>query len=165
MTQNMLQQMKMAVENLSAIRNVGRVLGVRGGTIQVGGVADSATVGDRAHVQCDSREIPGEVVRLEANGTHVLLDGPLDGVCLGNRVIFEKPPIFAPDDSWIGRVIDPFGQAIDDGPIMRGPKQMPLRGEPINPSKRRAMGARLETGMTVFNTISTLTKEKRKPLQ
>jgi flagellum-specific ATP synthase len=161
MTQNILKQMTTAVENLSVIHNVGRVLGVHGGTIQVGGVGDSATVGDRVRVFSNTREIPGEVVRLEANGTHVLLDGALDGVCLGDRVVFERPPVFAPDASWIGRVIDPDGRPLDGGPLLPGTVPRRMRADPLSSHQRRAMGARLETGIAAFNTVLPIVQGQR----
>jgi flagellum-specific ATP synthase len=161
MAQNILQQMTVAVENLSATHNVGRVLGVHGGTIQVGGVGDSATVGDRARVYSDVREISGEVVRLEKNGTHVLIDGALDGVCLGNRVVFEKSPLFAPDDSWVGRVIDPDGCPIDGRSLLPGVTPRRLRAEPPAPHQRRPMGKRLETGIAAFNTLLPIVQGQR----
>ncbi|MCG3269113.1 FliI/YscN family ATPase [Yoonia sp. I 8.24] len=161
MAQNILQQMTIAVENLSVVRNVGRVLGVHGGTVQVGGVGDSATVGDRARVFSDTREIAGEVVRLDSNGTHVLLVGALDGVCLGNRVVFERPPVFAPDASWIGRVIDPDGRPLDGAPLLPGTVPRRMRADPPSPHQRRAMGARLETGLAAFNTLLPIVQGQR----
>jgi flagellum-specific ATP synthase len=63
--------------------------------------------------------------------------------------------------SWLGRVIDPFGQALDGSAILRGPRPYPLRGQPINPTDRRGLGARLETGMKVFNTLLPLVRGQR----
>ncbi|SFR51743.1 flagellum-specific ATP synthase [Yoonia tamlensis] len=161
MTQNILQQMTNAVENLVVLRNVGRVTGVHGGTIQVGNVGDSATVGDRARVFTATREIAGEVVRLEQSATYVLLDGALDGVCLGDRVVFERPPVFAPDASWIGRVIDPDGCPIDGFPLLPGVAARRLRADPPPAHQRRGMGARLETGIAAFNTLLPIVQGQR----
>lgn len=55
-------------------------------------------------------------------------------------------------------MIDPFGQALDGRPILRGGDPRPLRGVPMNPTERRVLGARLETGMAVFNTLLPLVR-------
>ena len=58
-------------------------------------------------------------------------------------------------------MIDPFGQALDGRPILRGAEPRPLRGVPMNPTERRVLGARLETGMAVFNTLLPLVRGQR----
>ena len=161
MTQNILEQAAAAVENLRGVHKVGRVLGVHGGTVQVGGANDSIKVGDRARVFCDERQISGEIVRLDRDGAYVLLDGPSDGICLSDRVVFDGSPIFAPDNSWIGRVIDPDGVPIDGRPLLPGVTPRPLRVDPPAPHQRRPMGARIETGLAVFNTLLPIVQGQR----
>ncbi|WP_394180931.1 FliI/YscN family ATPase [Yoonia maritima] len=161
MTQNILEQAATAVANLRAVHKVGRVSGVHGGTVQIGGANHSVKVGDRARVFSDGRQIHGEIVRLDQHGAHALLDGPSDGVCLADRVVFGPPPIFAPDDSWIGRVIDPDGLPIDGRPLLPGVTPRRIRAEPPAPHQRRAMGARIETGLAVFNTLLPIVQGQR----
>ena len=157
----MLKQMTTALGDLHAIHRVGRVSGVSGGTVQVSGVGDSAKVGDRTQLLCDGRTVDGEVVRLERDYVNILLDGAADGVCLGDRVIFDRPPVFAPDKSWIGRVIDPDGLPIDGRPLLPGHMPRRLRAAPPAPHARRAMGARIETGIAVFNTLLPIVRGQR----
>jgi len=71
------------------------------------------------------------------------------------------PSQIAPDDAWIGRVIDPMGRALDGRPILRGARPRPLRGVPMNPTERRVLGARLETGLAVFNTLLPIVRGQR----
>ncbi|WP_084625686.1 FliI/YscN family ATPase [Loktanella sp. S4079] len=161
MPQNILDQATAAVKNLRSVHYVGRVSGVHGGTVQVAGQVDSVKVGDRARVLSEGHEIHAEIVRLDQNGIHLLLDGASEGVCLGDRVVFEPAPKFAPDISWMGRVIDPDGRPLDGRPLLPGVTPRRLRQEPPSPHQRRPMGQRLETGLAVFNTLLPIVQGQR----
>jgi len=157
-----LEALTSEISFLQPVRPVGRIVALGGGTVVVTGLSDNAALGDLVDMPtADGARMRGEVLTLTPESITVLPDGSAEGLQIGDRVILLGQDGIAPDESWIGRVIDPFGQAIDGGPIMRGAKQQPLRGEPINPSKRRAMGARLETGMTVFNTLLPIVQGQR----
>lgn len=161
MTADILEKITAQIATLTPLHRVGRVLGVSAGMVQVGGLVDVARVGDRAFVHIEKQEIAGEIVKLDATGAHVLVDGTPDGVSIGDRVRLEPPPAFAPDDSWIGRVIDPDGQAIDGRPLVPGCTPRQLRAAAPAAHARRAMGQRLETGLAVFNTLLPLVQGQR----
>lgn len=161
MIKNMLGQMQMAVSDLHPVHKVGRVTGVSGGTVQVGNVTDSAHVGDLATVTLDTKQMVGEVVKLDWKTVHLLMDGEPDGISIGDRVVFSGPPMFAPDVTWIGRVIDPDGRPIDGRPLLPGLIPRNRRASPPSAHARRAMGERLETGLAVFNTLLPLVQGQR----
>ncbi len=161
MMDNLIERMTAAVVASQPLRDVGSVVGVSGGGILVGGVKDRVSIGDRAHVQTSTGELRGEVVKLDGVAAHLLLDGAADGVSLGDRVVILRAPKFAPDASWIGRIIDPDGLPIDDQPLLPGMSQRSLRATPPPPHQRRSLGARLETGMAVFNTLLPLVRGQR----
>lgn len=161
MAADMLEKMTAQMAMLTPLQRVGRVLGVSSGMVQVGGLADVVRVGDRGFIHIGKQEVAGEVVKLDGIGAHVLVDGMPDGVSIGDRVRLERPPQFAPDDSWIGRVIDPDGQAIDGQPLLPGLMARKLRAAPPPAHDRRPMGQRLETGLAVFNTLLPLVQGQR----
>ncbi len=158
---NLIRQMTAAIANLQSVYDVGRVTGVAGGSVQIGGVKDCASIGDRARVHTGGGMVHGEVVKLDADAVHLLIDGAPDGVSLGDRVVILQRAEFAPDASWIGRIIDPDGQPIDGRPLLPGVDPHPLRAAPPEPHRRRALGARLETGLAVFNTLLPLVQGQR----
>lgn len=150
------------IEAIQPVRPVGRVSALGGGTMTVTGLSAEASLGDLVKLSCKTGDaLRGEILTLSPNSVTVLPDGPAEGVLIGDRVILAGQDGIAPHESWIGRVIDPFGQALDGGPILRGGKTYPLRGEPLNPTLRRGLGARLETGMTVFNTLLPVVRGQR----
>lgn len=161
MSSDLFERMTAQIAVLTSVHRVGRVLGVSAGMVQVGGVTDAARVGDRAFVQLAMGEVEGEVVKLDAAGAHLLVDGTPEGISIGDRVRLEPPPKFAPDASWIGRVIDPDGRPVDGRSLLPGLHPRPLRASPPAAHARRSMGARLETGFAVFNTLLPLVRGQR----
>ncbi len=141
---------------------VGRVAAVDGGVLHVAGLSRSARVGDLLTVRLrDGSQIGGEVIRLGGATLVMLPDAPVQGVALGDRVLLRSDPGIAPHDGWLGRLIDPYGMPLDGQPLLAGPVTSSLRAAPPAPSRRRALGARLETGMAIFNTMLPIVEGQR----
>jgi flagellum-specific ATP synthase len=161
MSENVLDKMRAAIEMLDITQRVGRVTGVFAGTVQFQCTGAIIRVGDRAQVKANDRFIDGEVIRLEAQQGYSLLDGPADGICVDDRITLQTPAKFAPDISWVGRVIDPDGAPLDGRPLLRGMTPASLNAHPPPAHSRRAMGGRLETGLAVFNTLLPIVRGQR----
>jgi flagellar biosynthesis/type III secretory pathway ATPase len=127
MTENLLDQLRIAVQRLDPVRAGGRVRGVCAGTVQIGGLPGSVQIGDRARIVTRQASLTGEIVRLDPSLAHLLVDGAVDGVSIGDRVIIDSPADFAPDDSWIGRVIDPDGCPLDERALAWPGRAVPAR--------------------------------------
>lgn len=154
MSHSRLESLQAAIDSLRLSRPVGRVAEVGQGVLRISGLAGVARIDDRLTLmRRDSRPLEGEVLQLRSDAVVMLPDEEIEGVSLGDRVHLEGRPVFAPSDSWIGRVIDPLGQPLDDAPLLRGPVARELRAPPPDPARRRGFGARLETGMAVLNTM------------
>jgi len=159
-----LETLRAEVATCVAVRLLGRVAGVEAGVLRVTGDTAAWRLGDQVLVERDAaagNRLGGEVVALDGGGVTVLADAASDGVRLGDRVEHRGPAGLAPDDGWIGRIVDPFGRAMDGRPLMRGPAERSLRGAPPAPATRRRLGARLETGVAVFNTMLPLVRGQR----
>jgi flagellum-specific ATP synthase len=152
------------IGQIAAVRlsvRVGRVAEVSRGTLRVTGLERVAGLGDRVIIRMTSGVLGGEVIRLSDQGVTVLPDGAAEGLAIGDAVDLTGALSIAPDDSWIGRVVDPFGQPLDGRPMMQGPIARSLRGDPPAAAARRRLGARLETGVAVFDTLLPLVRGQR----
>ncbi|WP_231388693.1 FliI/YscN family ATPase [Pseudooceanicola algae] len=130
--------------------------------MRVTGLGRHARLGDILKItRLDGGELHGEVVKLDRDAVTVLPDAPAEGVSLGDRVVLRGPLRIAPDDSWVGRVIDPHGQPLDGRPILPGTHWKSLRNDPPAPATRRVLGPRLETGMAVLNTLLPIVEGQR----
>ena len=149
---------------IDAIRiaaRVGRVEELGRGAIHVGGLSSDVVLGDRVLIRTRSAEIGGEVVRISRDQISVLPDQPPEGAAIGDAVEVLGHANIAPDDSWIGRIIDPYGRPLDGRPIFRGRMERPLRAAAPAAARRRRLGGRLATGTAVFNTLLPLVRGQR----
>lgn len=154
------EQIAAAVRRDRVCRRVGRIARIEAGLLQVANLADQAALGDQVRIGPEGL-IRGEVLRLDDRFVSILPEGFGEGLRLGHRVILDGASTLAPDDSWIGRIIDPHGKPFDKRPLVPGEQARPLQGTPINPTLRKPMGARMETGLSVFNTLLPIARGQR----
>ena len=130
--------------------------------MQVSGLGHAARLGDRARIVARQGVVlSAEVIRIGEGLVHLLPEGTAEGVSLADPVRLEPAPAFAPDDSWIGRVLDPDGRPLDGRPLLPGLRPRALRADPPLAGQRRAMGERIGTGFAVFDTLLPLARGQR----
>jgi flagellum-specific ATP synthase len=146
------------LEEVRVSAPLGRVAAVTGSSLRVVGLAEAARQGDRVMI---AGKLAGEVIAMDSAGLLVMADGVADGIALGAEVRYLGAAEIAPDASWIGRIIDPYGQPLDGRPLFRGPRARSLRADAPPAAQRRRMGARLSTGVAVFDTMLPLARGQR----
>lgn len=150
------------IAGIDAVHAIGRVSAVAGATLEIAGLSGMARLGDRLRVQRrGGADLWGEVLALARDHVVMLPDEAPIGVALGDRASLRGAGTIAPSDKWIGRVIDPLGRPMDGRALMRGPAPRPLRADPPPPAQREPLGARLETGSAVFNTLLPIVRGQR----
>lgn len=149
------------IAQMQSVRNVGRVRSVDGTTIWITGLAHTACIGDRMRLFHPEGELEGEVLRIRDDLVAMLPDEAADGVSQGDRVAVLGAPVLAPCDSWIGRVIDPYGRPLDGAPLAPGAHRRPFRSSPPPAAARRGLGERLATGLAVFDTLLPIVQGQR----
>ncbi|WP_369954285.1 FliI/YscN family ATPase [Sedimentitalea sp. XS_ASV28] len=143
-------------------RPVGRVVGVRGGAVQIAGIAQEAHIGDHLVLRRGAGpQLAGEVLQIDQGIVHMLPDGAADGVAIGDRALLHPMPAFAPADHWIGRVVDPYGASLDGKPILRGEDLRDIMAAPPPAVERMPLGARVGTGLSVLNTMLPVVEGQR----
>ncbi|UOA28826.1 FliI/YscN family ATPase [Pseudosulfitobacter sp. DSM 107133] len=144
------------------VHRIGRVTRAEGSTLHVSGLGNTAHIGDRALLSGQNHlRLSGEVVQLNDDGLVLLPDGEMDGVAIGDRVILQGAAEIAPHDGWIGRIVDPDGRPLDGKLLLEGVTARPLRAKPPLPAQRRALGARMNTGLAALNTVLPIVQGQR----
>ncbi|MFD0859992.1 FliI/YscN family ATPase [Roseovarius aquimarinus] len=150
------------IGGLSPRHAVGRVRAAGGATLEIAGLDQAARIGDRlAVMRRDGSWLEGEVLNLAGGCAVMLPDEAPTGVALGDRAVLRGASGIAPSAAWLGRIVDPFGRPIDGRALPRGARERPLRASPPPAALREPLGARLETGLAVFNTFLPIARGQR----
>ncbi|MBV2359330.1 FliI/YscN family ATPase [Thalassococcus sp. CAU 1522] len=149
------------IAGLRPVQAVGRVQSVDGTVIWIRGLAHRAAIGDRLRLFHGAQVLGGDVLRIRDDLVAMLPDEGAEGVSQGDRVAVVGPPVLAPDDSWVGRVIDPYARPLDGRPLTIGKEARPFRAAPPAAAFRKPLGARLATGLAVFDTLLPIVRGQR----
>lgn len=162
MQQPRLEGLRNRIAGVTPIRPFGRVVSVDGTYLMVDGLGQKVRMGDQLRlVRSRGAPLRGEVLKIAPNGVMMLPDDALEGVALGDRVFLMPEAQIAPHDGWVGRVVDPYGAPLDGRPLRGGMELRPIHARPPDPACRGRMGARLETGMVLFNTMLPIVRGQR----
>jgi flagellum-specific ATP synthase len=162
MTNQALAALTSQIAAIAPRQRFGRVSKVESNTIRIHGLSENAHLGDRLAISRDGLlPLKGEVVQLDEDHVTVLPEEMPVGLRLGQRVQIVPKVRLAPNLSWLGRVIDPFGQPLDGMPLASGKVAVTTVSNPPNPAERKPLGDRLETGMAVFNTLLPIVRGQR----
>lgn len=146
------------ISMVSVSNALGRVAAVSQGTVRVTGLDTTARQGDRVLI---AGALGGEVLTLAPEGVTVLTESPPEGLAMGAEVELLGATGLAPDNSWIGRIVDPYGRPMDGKPLFRGAISRPLRAAAPPAADRRRLGERLSTSVAIFDTLLPLVRGQR----
>ncbi|MDO5658260.1 MAG: FliI/YscN family ATPase [Paracoccus sp. (in: a-proteobacteria)] len=150
------------IARIRPVRCFGRVTAIRAGLVSVAGLSHHASIGDRViFPMLGGRNLGGEIIGLSADHAHILPESPPDGLSIDAEAELIFAPDLAPDSSWVGRIIDPFGQPLDGRPLKSGPVARPYHCPPPQAVTRKRLGGRIDTGLAVFDTLLPIVRGQR----
>ncbi len=155
-----LENLRAMVGNCASVRRVGRICDIGQSTIQIRGGAADWRLGDRVRLMSQP-SLTGEIVALHSGGATALTDGSPEGSAIGDGVERVERCGIAPHTRWIGRIVDPFGAALDGRPIVNGSIEYPVLAAPPPATERKRLGEMLETGSAIFNTFLPIVRGQR----
>ena len=131
---------------LARIRNrrrVGRVTSVGTAALEIAGLRTtpvSATRWRSASAAARERALGGEIVGVSESLTRAMTYAPLDGAAVGDEVVLLGAAGVHPAETWVGRIVDAFGQPLDGRPLAPGAASATLRRAPPPPATRKGLG-------------------------
>ena len=164
-----LRSARASLADAGAVRVSGRVASVAGLGVGVAGLDPLLAIGDR--VQLEGREakrVWAEVTGFRSGTAQVMPLGVLAGIGPGARAQYTYGGPRAPFrsglavcDGWLGRVIDPLGEPLDQkGALPRGPAR-PVRARPPPAAARSRLGPRLSLGVRALDLFATCREGQR----
>jgi flagellum-specific ATP synthase len=151
--------------NLAAadlVARMGQVVAVRGHVVEAAGPA--AQIGERCRIETGQHgaAVEAEVVGFDRGVTVLMPLGSIEGIAVGERVVaLGRLPDVPVGEELLGRVVDAFGQPVDDrGPLSTGQRRG-LRPPPLQAMRRGRVDRPLETGVKVIDAMLALAKGQR----
>jgi len=144
------------VRNAKTMRRLGRVHAFNGLVIESQG--PETGLGELCEIHRDGREpIQAEVVGFRNELTQLMPYGEIAGIAPGQVVHACGRALDVPvGDALLGRVINAFGQPLDDTGPLACRTRYPLHRAPINPMARAPIDSVLSTGVRAIDTLLTL---------
>lgn len=140
----------------------GRVIHVSQNSVTIAGLSDQARLGDRLEIRSGTGPaLMAEVQSMGLDGIIAMPDGSLTGIAPGDRVRLLGPQTIAPDESWVGRILDADGRPLDGRPLMPGNVSRRFASPPPPARGRKPLGDRLRAGVPVFNTFLPFVRGQR----
>lgn len=152
------------IEDLAPYRYYGRVTGIMGLLVEIGGAGPHLSIGGRCVIHArDGSLVPCEVVGFRNERALAMPFQALDGVGFGCRVDIETAqPSIRPTDEWRGRVIDALGRPMDgNGILPTGTESYRLRAAPPPAHARQAVAGKVDLGVRAINTFLTCCRGQR----
>lgn len=159
----MVQELISKLEDVSPRHAYGRVSSIQGHLVEISGPLFEMSVGSLLSIHSDDREPARcEVVGFSEDRALCLPYAELDGIRLGCRAVVHGPAVIRPNKGWLGRVVNAFGEPIDDkGPLPRGHRPVKLREKPPAAHKRTRVGGPMDLGVRAINSFITLCQGQR----
>lgn len=160
----LLDNLREDIKNISNVKKYGSVSAVRGLLVEIAGFKTDVSVGDVCNIV--NREgciIPCEAVGFANGKTLVMPFKSLDGIGPGAKVeIVGSHQVLYPHESWLGRVINAFGEPIDGkGPLLKGKIPCLIHNHPPLASMRQRVKGKVDLGVRAINTFLTMCKGQR----
>lgn len=158
-----LEVIRDGLATLQPARVEGKVTGISGLSVELAGLEGHVAIGDRIGLSSrGGRQVPAEIIGFRNGRANAMVYGAVEGLGPGSTAEFEfgrnsvRGGSLAVSDSWLGRVIDPLGRAIDGkGVLPAGSKPRQLRAAPPEATQRARLGPRLDLGVRVLNSFTT----------
>ena len=154
---SLTHDLRSRLQGRSMVRHTGRVVRAVGTSLQVSGLP--VRIGQRCeiHDRVTETSVLADVVGID-NGDAVLVPlGGIQGIAVDSTVRIVSEQVTVPGgDALLGRVIDGFGEPLDEFGSLDHCAQAPLNAAAPNPLQRLRIEERLNTGVKAIDTLLTV---------
>lgn len=153
-----------ALDRIADWRFFGRVSGIVGLLVEVEGLQGCLSIGDHCRLRGrNGQRLSGEVVGFRSGTSLLMPFGPLEGIGVGCRVdAIGAAGEIHPHHSWLGRVVDAFGEPIDgNGPLTVGVHPYRLQRPAPPAHQRHRVGGKMDLGVRAMNGFLTCCQGQR----
>lgn len=155
------------IDSINRIDNTfyyGKVIGVQGLFVEISGIKNNLSIGSRCNIINSLGEtVPCEIVSFKDNKILAMPYGTTEGIGTNCKVEFsDSMPVIYPHESWLGRIVNAFGEAIDGkGPLIKGSKPYFIKSSPPPAAFRDRVKGKVDLGVKAVNAFLTVCKGQR----
>jgi flagellum-specific ATP synthase len=146
------------IEMLANFSTIGKVTAIKGLLIEVSGLGHAAGIGSHCEIilRNNSRAM-AEIIGQSGNISFLMAFDEIMGIGVGCQVILrDRDYAVYPSENWLGRVVNSFGQPIDNkGPLPKGKTPYFLKNTPPPAHKRKRVAGKLDMGVRAVNAFLT----------
>ncbi len=143
---------------------IGKVVSVRGLLIEASGLDKSTSIGSRCKIFTRKKEeILAEVIGMKDEVTLLMPFHNTSGIGYGCEiVVMASDQSVYPGLSWLGRVVNAFGEPIDNkGPLIKGSQAYHLHNTPPPAHLRKRVGEKINMGIRAINSFLSCCRGQR----
>jgi len=152
------------IELIDDFKIYGTVSSVHGLLIECTGLHNVVSVGSRCNIiSRNGAQTPCEVVGISNSSAKLMPFTGVEGIGVGCKIYLEKEDTaIYPDISWQGRILNAFGEAVDEvGALKKGDKPYSVKSSPPPAHKRNPVEGKIELGVRAINAFTTCCKGQR----
>ena len=156
--------LKSDIMRLPESRIFGKVKTIQGMLVEIGGVQSFLSVGDRCTlIGRRGKRVSCEVVGFRDNRALAMPFGALDGIGLGSLAeVGESNSVAYPSESWLGRVVNAFGEPLDGkGTLVAGDQAYPVKRTAPPAHARGRVKGKIDLGIKSLNAFVTCCRGQR----
>jgi flagellum-specific ATP synthase len=164
MLKQKLDQIMTAVQSLQVESVYGKVSAVKGLIVEVSGLYSHCSIGSYCEIIISTdQKIMAEVVGIKDEIALVMPFKNTTGIGLGCLVqSLNGMDVIYPSISWMGRVVDAFGNPLDGkGPLLQGNQPCYLQNTPPSAHQRKRVGKKVNIGIRAINTFLSCCEGQR----
>lgn len=158
-----LKRYHYTLEKIDSLRSEGRIKQVIGILLESEGPA--AQVGELCYIYCQAQEenyILAEVVGFKENSVLLMPLGEMQGIRPGSTVVASgHPQTINVGKELLGRIVDTFGNPLDNGPPIITKTSYFLDNQPPHPLRRHRVTEKLTLGIKTIDGLLTCGKGQR----
>lgn len=153
-----------SIERMDDAFYYGKVCGVQGLFIEISGGTSGVSVGDSCDVINNRGEkVACEIVSFKDGKILAMPYASMEGIGINCNVEFTlSAPVIYPHESWLGRIINAFGEAVDGkGPLIKGNKPYFIKSAPPPAPFRDRVKGKVDLGVKAVNAFLTICRGQR----
>lgn len=148
-----------AIRQIKPVEIRGTVTSATGLELMGEGLSSAASIGAQVLV---AGRIRGEVVGFSGRLCRILPFGNWEGVAAGDEIlVLGEETSIRPSEAWLGRIIDPFGNPLDNKPALAGREAYRIRNDPPPAFNRRPVGEKMECGVKALDIFVPICRGQR----